>query len=102
MDQASLAWWQVAQLRPFEPRLWKNGPVRSTFPVVLKVSRTPVELGNGKRFVRKPLSAITTVAAPSNSPPCNQMRGFSMDTLLERVGNARADAKTIPLICKSV
>jgi hypothetical protein len=28
----SLGWWQLEQLRPFVPKLWKNGPVWSMPP----------------------------------------------------------------------
>ena len=45
-------WWQLTQARPFVPRLWKNGPVRSTVPVVLKVAATPLGLANGSMLGR--------------------------------------------------
>src|SRR6516162_6793830 len=42
-DMPSLGWWQEPQERPFVPRLWKNGPVRSIPPLmVLYVSDSPV------------------------------------------------------------
>src|SRR6185295_13143 len=83
-DQASLAWWQLAQLRPFVPRLWKNGPVRSTFPVELKLFRMPVELGKGKRFGRNvggSCSAATTVTIPRRRTHSIPTRSFSIGGL---------------------
>src|SRR5205085_811217 len=57
---ASLARWQVAQLRPFEPRLRKNGLSSSIGPATLKVPMTPV--GSAARV--SPLGSEAARAAP--------------------------------------
>src|SRR6266704_2691164 len=54
--QPVLGWWQLTQARPLVPRLWKNGPVRSTLPAVLKVAASPVGLANGSILGRNDLS----------------------------------------------
>src|SRR4051812_19085323 len=42
MLQAAEETWQLLQVRPLVPRLWKNGLVMSTGPEVPKVLRLPV------------------------------------------------------------
>src|SRR5215470_1316838 len=42
--------WHEAQLRPFVPKLWKNGPLRSMAPARLNVAANPLSLIDGRRF----------------------------------------------------
>jgi hypothetical protein len=49
IDQPLEARWQVAQVRPFVPKLWKNGFPWSIAPVVEKLSFSPFKsaIANG-------------------------------------------------------
>src|SRR5262245_16920401 len=91
--QPSPGWWQVEQLRPLVPRLWKNGPVRSTWPVALKVLRTPMALGKGKRFGRNCGGAAATPPATNTRALNSHIRVLYMTNLHFNSGGNWSDQR---------
>src|SRR4051794_19391275 len=67
MVQAELEMWQVLQVRPFDPKFWKNGLLISIPAAVLKVESTPVESGVsrglGMSLVPKTATEPSSIAA---------------------------------------
>src|SRR5450432_4108912 len=92
--------WHEPQLRPLLPRLWKNGPVRSTLPVLLKVAENPVGLGKLKSFGRTtaarsaPVSAMAEVFSPASPQPAAKGRAQSSD--IQRAVFPRIMTLTLP------
>ena len=66
MVQPSAWMWQLEQLRPFAPRLWKNGPWRSMTPALLKVAAKPLSLALGTRLGSAGSLPVGAEAAPAN------------------------------------
>ena len=74
MVHPSATSWQLAQLRPFVPRLWKNGFERSTGPTA-SVLKMPLGSGNGIRFGRwNPATALNENPATSNPATASKTR----------------------------
>ncbi len=63
MLMAWLATWQVAQLRPFVPRLWKNALRVSILPLALYVATIPAGSTKGSRLNRRVCGAESSWAS---------------------------------------
>jgi hypothetical protein len=58
--------WQVPQVRPLVPRLWKNAPLLLILPRVLNVSMTPVGSGNPSGLYAR--WSLVDTGAPNETP----------------------------------